>query len=235
MHQPMKKYTCILFDLDHTLWDFETNSQETLKDLFHQYHLDEKGISGFSYFYETFVRINTRLWELHDKNIIGSEEIRLQRFHKVFVEAGLVNYALSLEFSMDFLKVLPHKKNLLPYAMETLDYLHPKYPMVIITNGFDELQATKMSSSGIFHHFKTIVTSQRAGNKKPSKEIFEFALKESGHRSEGAVMIGDNLQTDMAGARSAGIDTIYFNPAGQAHSEKVTYEIKSLAELRGLL
>ena len=79
------------------------------------------------------------------------------------------------------------------------------------------------------------MTSQRAGNKKPSKEIFEFALKESGHQSEGAVMIGDNLQTDMAGARLAGIDTIYFNPAGQAHSEMVTHEIKSLAELKGLL
>lgn len=231
----MKNYTCILFDLDHTLWDFETNSEETLRELFHQYNLQEKGITGFPYFYETFVRVNTGLWDLHDRNMIGSEEIRLQRFHKVFGEAGLNNYMLSLEFSSDFLKELPHKKNLLPHAMETLDYLHPKYPMVIVTNGFDELQATKMSSSGILHHFKNIVTSQRAGNKKPSKEIFEFALNEAGHYPDGAVMIGDNLQTDMAGARSAGIDTIYFNPAGQEHGEKVTFEIKSLAELRELL
>ena len=231
----MKKYTCILFDLDHTLWDFETNSKEILKDLFHQYNLRDQGISGFTFFYETFVRVNSQIWDLHDRNIIGSEEIRTQRFHKVFGEAGLDDYQLSLKFSADFLKELPYKKNLLPHAMEILDYLKPKYPMVIITNGLDELQATKMSSSGIFHHFKTIVTSQRAGNKKPSKEIFEFALKESGHRSEDAVMIGDNLKTDMAGAREAGIDTIYFNPAGQRHSEKVTYEIKSLAELKGLL
>ena len=231
----MKKYTCLLFDLDHTLWDFETNSQETLKELFHQYNLEQKGINGFSYFYETFVRVNTKFWELHDRNIIGSEEIRLQRFHKVFNEAGLDHYTLSLEFSVDFLKALPHKKNLLPHALETLDYLHPKYPMVIVTNGFEELQSTKMSSAGIHHHFKSVVTSQRAGNKKPSKEIFEFALNEAGHRPEGAVMIGDNLITDMGGARSAGIDTIYFNPEGKVHGEKVTFEINSLLELRTLL
>ena len=60
-------------------------------------------------------------------------------------------------------------------------------------------------------------------------------MRESGHRADGAVMIGDNLQTDMAGARGAGIDTIYFNPAGKEHSEKVTHEIKSLAELKGIL
>ena len=233
--RPMKKYTCILFDLDHTLWDFESNSQETLKELFHQYNLQAQGISGFPFFYETFVRVNNHLWDLHDRNIIGTEEIRTQRFHKVFGEAGLDNYPLSIKFSVDFLKDLPYKKNLLPNALETLDYLKPKYPLVIITNGFEELQSTKMISSGIHHHFKSVVTSQRAGSKKPAKEIFEFALKESGHRADGAVMVGDNLQTDIAGARGAGIDTIYFNPAGQRHSEKVTHEIKNLEELKGIL
>lgn len=231
----MKNYSCVLFDLDHTLWDFESNSAETLKELFHQYNLHDKGVSSFAYFHETFVRINTRLWDLHDKNLIGSEDIRLQRFHKVFSEAGIDDYPLSLKFSGDFLQELPKKKNLLPHANETLKYLHAKYPMVIVTNGFDELQSTKMSSSGIHHYFKAIVTSQRAGNKKPTKEIFEFALKEAGHQSADAVMIGDNLLTDIVGARSAGIDTIYFNPAGASHQERVTFEIKSLQELRGLL
>ena len=33
----MKTYRCILFDLDHTLWDFETNSHQTLQELYHHY------------------------------------------------------------------------------------------------------------------------------------------------------------------------------------------------------
>jgi YjjG family noncanonical pyrimidine nucleotidase len=231
----MKKYTCILFDLDHTLWDFETNSKETLHLLFNQYDLQRKGVSGFSYFFETFTRVNTHLWDLHDKNLIGQDVIRLERFHKVFTEAGVEDYPLSLKFSEDFLLELPKGKNLLPHARETLEYLHGKYPLIIITNGFDEMQGTKMTSGGIHHYFKTIVTSQRAGGKKPSKKIFDFALEEAGYAPNTAIMIGDNLLTDIVGARTAGIDTVYFNPTGIPHTEKVTFEIKSLVELRTLL
>jgi HAD superfamily hydrolase (TIGR01549 family) len=140
-----------------------------------------------------------------------------------------------LQFSAAYLAELPKKENLLPHAKETLDYLEAKYPMVIVTNGFDEIQATKLMSGGIHGHFKTIVTSQRAGSKKPAKEIFEFALAEIGHNRADSIMIGDNLQTDIAGARAAGIDTIYFNPGGKPHREPVTFEIESLVQLQKLL
>jgi HAD superfamily hydrolase (TIGR01549 family) len=106
---------------------------------------------------------------------------------------------------------------------------------VIVTNGFDEIQGTKLSSGGIRHHFKNIVTSQRAGKKKPSKEIFLFALDEAGYTCGDAIMIGDNLQTDIGGARGAGIDTVYFNPTGKPHQELVTHEIKLLKELITIL
>ena len=231
----MKKYSCIFFDLDHTLWDFEANSAETLETLFHHHALREKGISSFPYFIETFVRINTHLWDLHDRGLIGPEVIREQRFHRVLTEAGLDDYKLSQHFSKEYLAALPYKKHLITQAKETLDYLFPKYPMVIVTNGFDELQTTKMKSAGIKDYFKHVVTSQRAGNRKPSREIFEFALSESGFKPAEAVMIGDNLLTDIVGARTAGLDTVYFNPANKTHDENVTFEISSLRELRTLL
>lgn len=231
----MKSYKCILFDLDHTLWDYDTNSESTLRSLFSEFDLQTKGITTFRFFFETFNRINTGLWDLHDRGLIGQDVIRLQRFHKVFTESGLEDYPLSLKFSEVYLRELPKKENLLPYAKETLEYLAAKYPMVIVTNGFDEIQGTKLNSGGIRHHFRNIVTSQRAGKKKPSKEIFLFALDEIGHTCQDAIMVGDNLQTDIAGARGAGIDTVYFNPFGKTHSEIVTHEIKHLGELRGIL
>ncbi len=231
----MKRYTCILFDLDHTLWDYETNSEETLKELFVRFNVLEKGVTSFRYFFETFRRVNLDLWDRYDRGLIGQEVIRTERFQRVFHESGVDDLRFSLEFSADYLRELPLKKNLLPQAKEILDYLHPRYPMTVVTNGFDEIQYTKMSSAGIDHYFKHIVTSQRAGNKKPSKQIFEFALAQSGHNTEHAVMIGDNLQTDIAGALAAGIDSIYFNPAKFMHVAKVTHEIQSLDELKQLL
>lgn len=231
----MKRYKCVLFDLDHTLWDYETNSEETLKVLFSQFRLQDKGVTSFNYFFQTFCRVNLGLWDLYDRGLIGQDVIRKERFHKVLKETGVEDYALSLQFSATYLAELPKKENLLPHAKQTLDYLHGKYPMVIVTNGFDEIQATKLMSGGIHGYFKTIVTSQRAGSKKPAREIFEFALSEVGHSHADSIMIGDNLQTDIAGARAAGIDTIYFNPAGTPHGEPVTFEIGSLLQLQELL
>lgn len=231
----MKRYECILFDLDHTLWDYETNSEETLRDLFERFKVMEKGVTSFRFFLETFRRVNLQLWDKYDRGLIDQQVIRTERFHKVFYEAGLDDVRFSLEFSADYLRELPLKRHLLPEAIDVLDYLHPRYPMTVVTNGFDEIQYTKMTSAGIEKYFRHVVTSQRAGNKKPSRQIFDFALKQSGHLPDHAVMIGDNLQTDIAGARGAGIDTIYFNPGKVVHAEPVTHQICSLKELKSLL
>ena len=92
-----------------------------------------------------------------------------------------------------------------------------------------------MASSGITHYFKSVVTSARAGHKKPAKEIFEFALAENGFQAADAIMIGDNLLTDIAGARNASIATVFFNPNRISHQEKVNYEIQDLLELKEIV
>ena len=230
----MKKYKSIFFDLDHTLWDFETNSKEALLELHHSYQLTHHGILPQE-FLLAFKKINTGLWHLYDTGQIKQEVIRHQRFHRVFQEFGVEQYELSLQFSNDYVSISPKKKNLLPHAKEVLDYLKPNYPMHIITNGFSEIQATKLNSSGIHHYFKSIVTSEKAEHKKPSKEIFDYALRENDLVPHEVVMIGDNLLTDMAGASNAGIDTIYFNPEKISHQELITHEVFSLHELMLLL
>jgi FMN phosphatase YigB (HAD superfamily) len=53
-----KKYSCIFFDLDHTLWDYETNSRETLVDLYRHYDLLEKGTSSCDEFTAQFSTVN---------------------------------------------------------------------------------------------------------------------------------------------------------------------------------
>lgn len=230
----MKKYKSIFFDLDHTLWDFETNSRETLLELHTAYQLDRKGIEKHA-FLVAFKKINTGLWHLYDTGKIKQEVIRLQRFHRIFQEFDMEAYDLSLQFSTDYVSQSPKKGNLLPHVKEVLDHLYPLYPMHIITNGFSEIQGTKMASSGIEKYFQSVVTSEKAGHKKPSKEIFEYALTTNNLLASEVVMVGDNLATDMGGAKNAAIDTIYFNPEKIAHGEQLTHEIESLIELKQLL
>lgn len=229
-----KRYKAIFFDLDHTLWDFDTNSSEALRELHHSYGLHHKGVS-IDEFLKTFKRVNTQLWHQYDTGQIQQETIRKQRFHRVLLEHNIDEYEMSLQFSHDYVSQSPQKKNLIPHAHSVLEYLHPKYPLHIITNGFSDIQAIKMTSAGILHFFFSVVTSEKAGHKKPSKEIFEFALRENKLKANEVVMIGDNLVTDMGGAKAAQLDTIYFNPNGLPHQEAVTFEISSLAELKSIL
>jgi len=181
------------------------------------------------------VKINTDIWDNYDRGLIPKDVIRNERFDRVFRNAGINDYEMSLRFSEEYINESPKKANLVEHAKDVLDYLLPRYPLYIITNGFDEIQAVKMESSGITKYFKNVITSARAGCKKPEKEIFEFALRENGFVCSDSIMIGDNLLTDIAGARNASVDTVYYNPYGLPHKENVTYEISSLKELTTIL
>ncbi len=228
-------YRCVFFDLDHTLWDYDTNSAVALRDLYRIYSLDKLGASSFERFHETFLRINTMLWDDYDRGLIPREVLRLERFHRVLKAVGIDDYPMSLRFSDDYLRESPKGSSLIPAAKEMLDYLSASYPLYIITNGFAEIQSTKILSSGIDKYFKSVVTSEAVGFKKPDPRIFEFVLQQEGFAAHEAVMIGDNLLTDIAGARNAGVDQVFFNPNGSTHDEIVTYEIQNLGELKQIL
>jgi YjjG family noncanonical pyrimidine nucleotidase len=231
----MPLYECIFFDLDHTLWDFETNSGEALAELYKHYELEKKSAASPAEFSKTFTKINTGLWDRYDRGELHRDVLRNERFHLVLSAIGINDYEMSLRFSGDYLNLSPKKKNVMPGAIETLDYLVARYPLYIITNGFDEVQLIKMTSAGIHHYFKKIFSSEKIGHKKPSREIFEHALSANSFRVEQAVMIGDNLLTDMQGARNARMDHVFFNPNHVAHQDPVTYEIHHLSELKNIL
>jgi YjjG family noncanonical pyrimidine nucleotidase len=232
----MKQYKCVFFDLDHTLWDYETNSSAALVQLYNKYELASHGAARCDEFLKNFTRINTELWDRHDRNEITRDVLRYDRFDLVFRAAGIDHREMSLRFSEEYLIESPKGRNLVPHAFDLLTYLKTKgYTLYVVTNGFEEIQGTKIASGGITHFFNGIVTSARAGFKKPDKGIFEFAMKESGSIASESIMIGDNLLTDIAGARNASIDNVFYNPHGATHSEVVTHEITSLKEVFGIL
>jgi putative hydrolase of the HAD superfamily len=229
------KFKCIFFDLDHTLWDYETNSRETLQELFDAHMLQEKGVPDLESFFGEFKRVNAALWELYDVGKIGSEVIREERFKQILEAFNAYEKKLSDDISHKYLYACPKKGNLMPHATETLHYLSKRYRLSIITNGFEEIQNTKLASGNLHQFFDHIVTSQQAGHKKPAREIFDFTLNKNGISSHEAVMIGDNLLTDIKGARNASISHVFYNPERIAHTESDTLEIRSLQELYSFL
>jgi len=235
----LKNYKHLFFDLDHTLWDYDTNARDTLNELYHFYDLGKYGISTDKYFTDIFFEVNTELWKKLDTGEIDKFYLRNNRFRLVFEAAEaimkIVNEELLVDVSKRFLQECPKKSKLIDGALDILEGIHGKYEMHIITNGFEEVQSIKMKHSGLDKYFDKIITSEKAGHKKPSKGIYHYALKHTRSILEDSVMIGDNLQTDIKGARLFGMDQIYFNPDAISHEDEVTIEISSLAELSAIL
>jgi putative hydrolase of the HAD superfamily len=233
--RPGKQYCTVFFDLDHTLWDYETNSNATLTELYQVYGLQSKGVYALQSFLDEFRKVNDELWQLYDTGRIGSEVIRQERFRRILGHFSVFDDKLDRDLSADYLDQCPRKGHLMPHAIDVLDYLSGRYRLTVITNGFDEIQHLKLKSGNLAGYFDHIVTSQKAGHRKPAREIFDFALEHNRTKCHEAIMIGDNLITDVGGARSASIDAVFFNAEKRVHNEVTDFEIICLSELRKIL
>ena len=228
-------YKDLFFDLDHTIWDFELNSKETLWDLHLKYELEAKGINNFDEFYSIYSVHNHRLWDRYSKGFIKQEELRWKRIYLSLLDYKIADEALSKEMSVEYLTILPDKKNLFPYTIEILEYLKSKdYSMHLITNGFESVQFKKIKNSNLADYFTEVITSEASNSLKPNKEIFEYALKVSNANVETSIMIGDNEDADIQGAINAGMDSIFVNHLQIQPTVPATHTITHLKELENI-
>lgn len=233
----MKKdrYQHLFFDLDHTLWDFQTNSRDTLVELFAMHRLSERIGKGVEHFLETYYKVNEAKWDLYRHGKITKTQLRHERFRDTFASYEYDDVEFSIQFEREYLDISPHRTALMPHALEVLEELNATYSLHIITNGFSEVQDVKLTKSGLKPYFDEIITSESVGINKPAAAIFVESMKRAGARRNESLMIGDNLQADILGAKNCGIDQVFYNPDSKPHSEKVTFEIRSLQELLNFL
>ena len=225
----------IFFDLDHTIWDFDRNAEETLNELYHTYSLKQIGLMSADAFIEVYTRNNHALWADYHLGKISKQVLRDTRFSKTFIDLGISPELIPANFEDDYVNICPTKTNLFPEAHETLVYLSAKYQLHLISNGFKESTEMKIEKTGIGNYFKTIVISECVGCNKPDKAIFEFALRGAGGKKSESIMIGDSIEADVRGAQAFGMKAIYFNPERKQKPDDVEHEIVELKELMNLL
>jgi len=231
----MKKYRHIFFDLDHTIWDFDKNAEETLFELYDIYKLNEIGLPSAAIFIETYTRNNHQLWAEYHTGKISKTELRETRFKRTFLELGVPPDLLPLAFEDDYVKLCPTKTNLFPHAHETLTYLKDKYTLHLISNGFKESSELKVGNTNISGYFQHIIISETIGINKPDPAIFAHALDLAGAAKNESLMIGDSLEADVYGALNFGMDAIYFNPFYATKPDDVPLQVHHLKELTLIL
>jgi len=242
------RYKVLLWDLDGTLWDLHTNTGLALQQLFDKYRTTHFALADWKHFKLAYAKYNDRVWALYREGKIAKEDLRTRRFRDLFEEVK-ANYteAFVEQFADEFLEIAPKLPHTLPGAKEMLSYAKEKgYKQVILTNGFMEVQGFKMEAAGIRDFFSDIIYSEEAGVRKPHKGIFDMALARAGCTAEEALMIGDDWDADILGARGAGIDQVFLTTTEEVlveaqggkeirHNYHATYTIHQLEELKNII
>ena len=228
----MKNIKHIFFDLDHTLWHFEKNSSLTFKFLLNKYGIN----IGFKDFLKIYMPINFSLWNLYRDDKITKQYLRHNRLKSTFEKLNInIKPSVIDDISDDYVKHLPDNNFLLQDAITVLDYLFPKYTLHIITNGFTEVQNTKIKNSNLKKYFTCIIDSETVGVKKPHSKIFQYAYDVSKATNKNqCLMIGDNYEADVMGAIINGFKAIHLN-SNNENLHKDSIIINDLISLKEIL
>jgi putative hydrolase of the HAD superfamily len=223
--------TDIFFDLDHTLWDFDKNSELAFDRIFKERFPSVKIMD----FIEKYMPINQACWKLYQHDKITHQELRYNRLKFSF---DALNLEISDEdidqIANDYIETLTDNNHLFDGAIELLEYLKPKYRLHIITNGFANVQDKKINNALLSGYFTSITNSELAGVKKPNSIIFDYAVNLSKASKENCIMIGDCLDADINGALNAGLDAIFFNDKKIEAPQNIK-QINHLLELKKYL
>lgn len=234
----MTQYSNIFIDLDDTIWDFAANSHVALGIMYQD--LDIASIyPNYEIFSQEYYSKNSELWALYHHGKIDKDYLIVERYAHLLRSIGYDDKDNELACRMNeyYLNTLALQTQLVPHAIELLDYLHDKgYKMYILSNGFMEVQQLKLQSSGIAKYFARVVLSDEIGITKPDKRLFDYALQVTNSQPHNTLMIGDNYDADILGAHHAGWGQIYFDRNHRGVTQEIPCPIvHSLDEIMNIL
>ncbi len=241
------KYDAILIDADDTLFDFHQAEYYALERTFADHGL----AVPIDAIIDDFREINAAVWHEYETGQSTPEIIRTKRFVQL-----LQRLCLNADHQIDprtdprsvsdrYIERLSETAFLIDGALELLEQLQGTAPLVMLTNGLSSVQRPRFAKAGVNRYFCDIVISEEVGVQKPDPEVFRIALaRAAGVRAasasvspERAIMIGDNLHSDIGGALEAGLDACWFNIRGRLNDRDVrpTYTVTSLEEIPAIL
>lgn len=225
-------YKFLLFDLDHTLLDFDAAEDVALTQL-----LKEEGVMNIQAYKDYYVPMNKTLWKNLELKIITKQELVNTRFSKLFAHFGIEKDGAYLANRYQF--YLAHQGQVFSGAIELLDNLIDRgYELYAATNGITAIQAGRLAQSGLAPYFNQVFISEQLQTQKPDAEFYEKIGQQIPEFSkEKTVMIGDSLTADIQGGNNAELDTIWYNPHYLENKTQAqpTYEVHSYQDLLNYL
>lgn len=208
----MDETRAALFDLDDTLFDHAFAARRALEGI----HGDLPRFAGgpFDALEEEYARL---LEEVHLRVLAGEltlEEARRDRMRTLLSSDGRVPETAEVEdLAVRFREGYQKNRRPAKGVEELLDRLRGLGVTVgIVTNNITAEQEEKLAFCGLDERVDFMVTSEEVGKPKPEGLIFEVALERAGCEAREAVVVGDSWESDVVGARRAGIRAVWYNP-----------------------
>lgn len=228
MRKAVKIYEWILFDADNTLFHFDDFLG---LDCMFKKHF-EMGFCKKDY--QDFQAISKPLWNSYQNGEINAQHLQERRFYS-WAEKLQISTA---QLNSIFMQTMADISKPLQGVVSLLNFLKDKAKLGIITNGFTELQQTRLERTGLKDFFEIHVISEQVGIAKPDPKIFEYALSLAGNPArEKVLMVGDTFETDMLGGINAKLDTCWLNPDRKPFPQNLitSHQISSISALQDLL
>lgn len=224
------KYEFLFLDLDNTILDFHKAEYYALGKT-----LSHFGLEPTDYVRGRYSVINRAHWDMLERMEITRDQVLVGRYEVLLKEFGL--RVDSVECARFYEHCITHDDHyFLPGADTALAELSKNYKLYLATNGTLEMQHGKLKNLGIKPYFEKLFISEELGTDKPDVKFFEGAFAQiPGFDKCRALMVGDSLGADISGGIAAGIDTCWINPDQKPGDLQPTYQLRSLAQLPGLL
>lgn len=224
----------VWLDLDDTLWDFKANSRVALRQLYEQAGLN-RWFTGVEDWIARYEQHNHALWAQYNRAEVTKDYLMAERFSRPLSDVGCTEAVeLAARFDTWYLDLLAECRELVPGAVELLTWLREQgYLIGVLSNGFTQVQHRKMSNSGLSPLVDAVVLSDDIGVNKPDVRLFDYAARQLGVKPGECLMVGDNPDTDIAGALAAGWQAIYFDRSGGESTGVCT--VDSLEKIKNLL
>jgi YjjG family noncanonical pyrimidine nucleotidase len=192
-------FRAILFDLDHTLLDFDRAQRGALRSALAGFGLPFSPSTLLAY-----RRINDELWALYRRGGTTQRALATERFRRLLRHLG-GDPRRSYRLGETFLDELSRRGDRLPGCRPVLARLARRYRMGVVTNGIDRVQRSRLAASGLEPFFEVVVTSGGCGYAKPDPRILRVALRALTLSPRQALYVGDDVATDGRAASRAGV------------------------------
>jgi putative hydrolase of the HAD superfamily len=223
----------VLFDADHTLFDTSKAERCALR----------AALRGQSFrcppaTLEAYRAINGLLWARYSRGEIDAPSLARERFRRLLAHLnGDVESGAAL--SQAYIDGISRRGDLLPGCRSSLSRLKRRYRLGLVTNGLDRVQRCRLRAARLEGYFDVVVTSESSGFTKPDPRILGVALDALRVAASEAMYVGDDLQTDGAAARAAGVAFVWMDRCGHdvtgVDADATDGRVRSLREVVDLL